>query len=75
VDEKLDQHQQPEREHAADAWIKEPLMRALDQAATAVPRSGAGAKAVGEARPDERDLDIPGAERTAVTDFGAQLSP
>jgi O-antigen biosynthesis protein len=27
---------------------------------------------VGEARPDERKIDIPGAERTAVTDFGAQ---
>jgi hypothetical protein len=35
----------------------------------------AGAEAVGEARPDEREIDIPGAERTAVTDFGAQQSP
>ena len=24
---------------------------------------------MGEARPDEREIDIPGAERTAVTDF------
>jgi hypothetical protein len=29
---------------------------------------------VGEARPDEREIDFPGAERTAVTDFGAQQS-
>jgi hypothetical protein len=32
-------------------------------------------KPVEEARPDEREIDIPGAERTAVTDFGAQQSP
>ena len=30
---------------------------------------------MGEARPDEREIDIPGAERIAVTDFGAQQSP
>jgi hypothetical protein len=30
---------------------------------------------VGEARPVEREIDIPGAERTAVTDFGAHQSP
>jgi hypothetical protein len=35
----------------------------------------AAAKAVGKARPDEREIDIPGAERTAVTDFGARAVP
>jgi hypothetical protein len=39
------------------------------------PSRAPSTKAVGEARPDEREIDIPGAERTAVTDFGARQSP
>ena len=29
---------------------------------------------MGEARPDEREINIPGAERTTVTNFGASTS-
>jgi hypothetical protein len=35
----------------------------------------AGAKAVGAAHPEEREIEIPDAERTVVTDFDAQQSP
>jgi hypothetical protein len=31
-----------------------------------------GAKTIGEVRPDEGEIDIPGAKRTVVADFGAR---
>ena len=34
----------------------------------------AGARVLGEARPDEREIDISGTERTAATDFDARQS-